>query len=103
MRSGREPLDEAFQFSAITVLKEINSSRGDLSGLGLALLLSVSAGAVDTTTYLQFNHVFVANMTGNAVLFASDLIFHQVSGAMAHLLPILGFVAGIVTARLLVN
>lgn len=100
---GRETLDHAFQFSAIAVLKETYSNRSELVGLGLAILLSGSAGAVDTIAYLQFNHVFVANMTGNTVLFASNLIFHHLSAAIVHLLPVLGFLAGIVAARLLVN
>jgi uncharacterized membrane protein YoaK (UPF0700 family) len=60
-------------------------------------------GAVDAIAYLQFDHVFVANMTGNTILFASNLVFHHVSAAIAHLLPILGFLAGVVVARLLLN
>ena len=70
-RPGRETLDHAFQFSAIAVLKETYCNRSELVGLGLAILLSDSAGAVDIIAYLQFDHVFVANMTGNTVLFAS--------------------------------
>jgi uncharacterized membrane protein YoaK (UPF0700 family) len=77
--------------------------RGEPFGLGLAFLLSGSAGAVDVIAYLQFERVFVANMTGNTVLFASHLAFHQLAAALRHLLPILGFLAGIVVARLLRN
>ena len=42
-------------------------------------------------------------MTGNTVLFASHLVFRQLPEALRHLLPILAFLAGIVTARLLIN
>ena len=58
-----------------SILTETQSSGGELVGLGLAILLSGSAGAVDAIAYLQFDHVFVANMTGNTVLFASHLVF----------------------------
>ena len=86
-----------------SILKETQSSGGELVELGLAILLSGSAGAVDAIAYLQFDHVFVANMTGNTVLFASHLVFHQAGAALTRLLPILGFLAGIVVARLLLN
>ena len=39
--------------SAIAVLKESYSNRSELVGLGLAILLSGSAGAVDTIAYLE--------------------------------------------------
>jgi uncharacterized membrane protein YoaK (UPF0700 family) len=75
-------------------------TRGEKMGLVVAILLSASAGAVDIIAYLRFDHVFVANMTGNTVLFASALISWQFANAIYHLLPIVAFVAGIVTARL---
>ncbi|HEX6567284.1 MAG TPA: YoaK family protein [Chthoniobacterales bacterium] len=68
----------------------------------LAVLLGASAGAVDVIAYLQFDHVFVANMTGNTVLFAAALIASQFSKAVNHLLPIVTFLLGVVTARIAV-
>jgi uncharacterized membrane protein YoaK (UPF0700 family) len=78
----------------------IQLTRAEGTGLLVAVLLSASAGAVDIIAYLLFNHVFVANMSGNTVLFASDLVASQFSEAVSHFLPIVTFVAGIVTARL---
>jgi len=75
-------------------------TRGERIGILLAVLLSASAGAVDIIGYLQFDRVFVANMTGNTVFFASDLVSLQFPKALYHLLPIVTFLAGVVTARI---
>jgi uncharacterized membrane protein YoaK (UPF0700 family) len=72
---------------------------GERAGLLLAVLLSASAGAVDIIAFLQFDHVFVANMTGNTVFFASDVVAGQFPKAVHHLLPIVTFLAGVVIAR----
>jgi uncharacterized membrane protein YoaK (UPF0700 family) len=79
---------------------EIQLTRAERTGFLVAVLLSASAGAVDIIAFLLFNHVFVANMSGNTVLFASALVAAQYSEAVTHFLPIVTFVAGIVTARL---
>ena len=68
-----------------------------------AIVLTLVAGIADAVGYVTMGGVFAANMTGNTVLFASHLVFHQVAAALRHLLPILGFLAGIVVARLLIN
>jgi uncharacterized membrane protein YoaK (UPF0700 family) len=80
-----------------------NLTSGEVVGLGLAVLLSGSAGAVDAIAYLQFGHVFVANMTGNTVLFGSSIVLQQIPAAMSHLMTILAFLAGIVVARFCKN
>jgi uncharacterized membrane protein YoaK (UPF0700 family) len=77
----------------------INPTRAERIGVVIAVLLSASAGAVDIIAYLKFDHVFVANMTGNTVLFASDMVAAQFSQAVNHLLPIVTFLLGVVTAR----
>jgi uncharacterized membrane protein YoaK (UPF0700 family) len=69
-------------------------------GILVAVLLSASAGAVDIIGYLQFDHVFVANMTGNTVFFASDIVALQFPKAVHHLLPIVTFLAGVVVSRI---
>jgi uncharacterized membrane protein YoaK (UPF0700 family) len=74
----------------------------ELSGLFLAVLLSSSAGAVDVIAYLKFNHVFVANMTGNTVLFGADIVAQNFFAALEHLMPIIGFLAGVMVARLFI-
>jgi uncharacterized membrane protein YoaK (UPF0700 family) len=55
----------------------IQLTRAEGIGIAVAVLLSASAGAVDIIAYLKFDQVFVANMTGNTVLFASDLVAAQ--------------------------
>jgi uncharacterized membrane protein YoaK (UPF0700 family) len=50
-------------------MDSIRLTRGEKIGILIAALLSASADAVDIIAYLEFDHVFVANMTGNTVLF----------------------------------
>ncbi|MBV9876968.1 MAG: DUF1275 domain-containing protein [Verrucomicrobia bacterium] len=82
-------------------MDKIELTRRERTGIWLAVLLSASAGAVDTIGYLQFDRVFVANMTGNTVLFASDVVASQFRPALNHLLPIITFLLGVVIARIL--
>ena len=78
----------------------IQLTRAERIGILIAVLLSASAGAVDIIAYLEFDHVFVANMTGNTVLFASNLVGAEFAKAVTHLLPVITFLAGVVTARI---
>ena len=48
-----------------TVWPGVDSRDGPLPPLLLAL--TIVTGLVDATSYLEFGHVFVANMTGNVV------------------------------------
>jgi len=80
----------------------IKPTRAERIGIVVAVLLSASAGAVDIIAYLKFDHVFVANMTGNTVLFASNLVAAQFPQAVNHLLPIVTFLLGVVTAGIAV-
>ena len=80
----------------------IQLTRAERIGIVVTALLSASAGGVDIIAYLRFDRVFVANMTGNTVLFASDIVSAQFSQAVNHLLPIVTFLLGVVTARIAV-
>jgi hypothetical protein len=73
---------------------------GKGSAFCLQFCLAPAPGAVDIIGYLQFDRVFVANMTGNTVFFASDLVSLQFPKALYHLLPIVTFLAGVVTTRI---
>ena len=77
-------------------------TRAERIGIVVAILLSASAGAVDIIAFLQFDQVFVANMTGNTVLFASDVVALQLSKVLYHLSPIVTFTVGVVLARIAV-
>jgi hypothetical protein len=81
-------------------MDNIRQTPGQRTGILLAVLLTASAGAVDIIGYLQFDHVFVANMTGNTVFFASDVVALQFFQAVHHLLPIVTFLAGVVVSRI---
>ena len=80
----------------------IQLTRAEGIGIVVAVLLAASAGAVDIIAFLQFDQIFVANMTGNTVLFASDLVALQFPKAVNHLLPVITFLLGVLTARLAV-
>jgi len=80
----------------------IQLTRAEGIGIVVAVLLAASAGAVDIIAFLQFDQVFVANMTGNTVLFASDLVALQFTKAVNHLLPVITFLLGVLAARLAV-
>jgi uncharacterized membrane protein YoaK (UPF0700 family) len=80
----------------------IQLTRAEGIGIVVAVQLAASAGAVDIIAFLQFDQVFVANMTGNTVLFASDLVALQFPKAVNHLLPVITFLLGVLAARLAV-
>jgi uncharacterized membrane protein YoaK (UPF0700 family) len=84
----------------VTSFRGLQITPKERIGLLIAVLLSASAGGVDIIAYLEFAHVFVANMTGNTILGASELVGGDFSKAITHLLPIVTFVAGVVSARI---
>jgi uncharacterized membrane protein YoaK (UPF0700 family) len=67
----------------------------------LIALLCCVAGAVDALAYLRLGHLFVANLTGNTVLFAYEASQRHWLLAAARLALVLGFFSGVVTNRLL--
>jgi uncharacterized membrane protein YoaK (UPF0700 family) len=72
-----------------------------LRAIPLICLLCATAGSVDAISYLLWAQVFVANMTGNTVLFAISLWQHQLGKAALRGGLIAAFVAGVVVSRLL--
>jgi uncharacterized membrane protein YoaK (UPF0700 family) len=63
--------------------------------LGLLLLaLAGAAGYVDAVGYLAFEHVFVANMTGNSVLLGIAAVEGHTDATLRSVLALLGFLAG---------
>lgn len=64
----------------------------------LLLLLTATSGLVDAASYLQFGHVFVANMTGNIVFIGFSLAGAAGLSPISSLIAILGFAIGAILA-----
>jgi uncharacterized membrane protein YoaK (UPF0700 family) len=71
------------------------------SSMRVAALLTVANGFVDAYTFLAHGGVFANAQTGNVVLFGVGLARPGVASPLAHLWPILAFVAGLAAARAL--
>jgi uncharacterized membrane protein YoaK (UPF0700 family) len=63
--------------------------------LRFALLLTVANGFLDAYTYLARGGVFANVQTGNVIFFALNMSQGKPIGALAHLWPILAFIAGV--------
>jgi uncharacterized membrane protein YoaK (UPF0700 family) len=66
--------------------------------LWFALLLILTNGFLDAHTYFVRGGVFANVQTGNMVFFAIDLSERRWSAALAHVWPLLAFIAGIALA-----
>lgn len=69
----------------------------------LLVLLSFAAGCVDAVGYLGLGGVFVANMTGNAVLLGLALGQAKLQATLHAAIALAGFVAGVAAGRLMVG
>jgi uncharacterized membrane protein YoaK (UPF0700 family) len=67
----------------------------------LVALLCSAAGSVDALGYIRLGKVFVANLTGNTVLFAWSAVERQWAQAAVRLGIVLAFFFGVITNRLL--
>jgi uncharacterized membrane protein YoaK (UPF0700 family) len=66
--------------------------------LRFALLLTLANAFLDSYTYLARGGVFANVQTGNVIFFALDLSQHKPVAALAHIWPILAFIAGVALA-----
>lgn len=66
--------------------------------LWFALLLTLANGFLDAHTYLVRGHVFANVQTANVIFSAIDLSARQFSAALAHVWPLLAFIAGMLVA-----
>ncbi len=64
------------------------------------ILLCLIAGYVDAIGYLDYNHVFAANMTGNTVLLAISVAEQQWPRVAVYALTLTSFVAGALLAEI---
>jgi uncharacterized membrane protein YoaK (UPF0700 family) len=69
------------------------------STLSDALMLASTGGLLDAFVYLNHGHVFANSMTGNVALLGIALLGNQWREVIPHLVPILGFFAGVISAR----
>ena len=70
-----------------------------LAAIPLAGILCATAGAVDVIAYILFGKVFIANMTGNTVLFAASVILRDWNQAALRIGIVFAFLAGIFVAH----
>jgi uncharacterized membrane protein YoaK (UPF0700 family) len=61
----------------------------------MLVMLSLAAGCVDAVSYLGLGQIFVANMTGNTVLFGLALGQAKEQAALRAVVALGGFVAGV--------
>ena len=71
------------------------------SSMRVAALLTVANGFVDAYTFIAHGGVFANAQTANVVLFGVGLARRDVVNPLAHLWPILAFLAGLSAARAL--
>lgn len=69
----------------------------------LILLLAWTSGCLDALSFLALGHVFVANMTGNTVLFGLAIAQGNWSAMLHSLCAMLGFSLGAVLSALLLE
>jgi len=65
----------------------------------LTAMLCATAGAVDAIAYLLFGQIFIANMTGNTVLFTISVVRHDWGQAGLRIGVVLVFLSGVFTTR----
>src|SRR5580704_10715651 len=69
------------------------------NALSEAMLLATTGGLLDAIVYLNHGHVFANAMTGN-VIFLGIAVLGQNWGEIGpHLVPLVGFVAGVLTSK----
>ena len=77
----------------------IPNSIPEPSTLSDALILASTGGLLDAFVYLNHGHVFANTMTGNVVFLGIAVLGHQWREVVTHLVPILGFFAGVSSSR----
>jgi uncharacterized membrane protein YoaK (UPF0700 family) len=69
--------------------------------LPVGLSLAAAGGFLDAFTFVGHGRVFANAMTGNVILLGVDAISGSWSQSLHHLLPILSFLGGVATARIM--
>jgi uncharacterized membrane protein YoaK (UPF0700 family) len=82
-----------------SILMPPTTTSSESSTLSDALILASTGGLLDSFVYLNHGHVFANSMTGNVALLGIALLGYQWREVIPHLVPILGFFAGVISAR----
>jgi uncharacterized membrane protein YoaK (UPF0700 family) len=69
----------------------------------MLVMLSLAAGCVDAVGYLGLGHIFVANMTGNTVLFGLALGQAKGQAALRAIVALGGFIVGVGVGAVIVG
>lgn len=78
-------------------------SRPIPTAVPLVAALCMIAGAVDVIAYILFGKIFIANMTGNTVLFAASMLLHDWKEAALRIGVVFAFLIGILMAETVVR
>jgi uncharacterized membrane protein YoaK (UPF0700 family) len=73
------------------------------AAIPLVATLCMIAGAIDAIAYILFGKIFIANMTGNTVLFAASVVLRDWSEASLRIGVVLTFLIGIFMAETLLR
>ncbi len=77
--------------------------RSIATAIPLVATLCTIAGAVDVIAYILFGKIFIANMTGNTVLFAASVALHDWREAALRIGVVFTFLIGIFIAETLLR
>jgi uncharacterized membrane protein YoaK (UPF0700 family) len=64
-----------------------------------AILFATTGGLLDAIVYLNHGHVFANAMTGNVVFLGISVLGRNWSDIVPHLVPLVGFFAGVLTSK----
>ena len=64
-----------------------------------AMLLATAGGLLDAVVYLNNGHVFANAMTGNVIFLGIAMVGRNWKDIVLHLVPIGGFIAGVVASK----
>ena len=64
-----------------------------------AMLLATTGGLLDAITYLNYRHVFANAMSGNVIFLGIAILGRDWSDIAPHLIPLVGFFAGVTTSK----
>lgn len=66
-----------------------------------ASLLAATGGLLDAMVYVLHGHVFANAMSGNVILLGVTVFSREWMQSLRHVVPILGFIAGVLASRFL--